>query len=99
MGNVSHLTKWPRLSVRPTNRLTYIQISPSQRCRDGEIIIQVLSCLSLYETEALEVYLLLLAALAGDMAAAEKGQIALVAGDIVDFLPRAWRSLEEGCVR
>ena len=37
--------------------------------------------------------------LAGDMAAAEKGQIALVAGDIVDFLPRAWRSLEEGCVR
>ena len=37
--------------------------------------------------------------LAGDMAAAEKGQIALVAGDIVDFLPRAWCSLEEGCVR
>ena len=36
--------------------------------------------------------------LAGDMAAAEKGQIALVAGDIVDFMPRAWRSLEEGCV-
>lgn len=33
--------------------------------------------------------------LAGDIAAAEKGQIALMAGDIVDCLPRAWRSLEE----
>ena len=37
--------------------------------------------------------------LAGDIAANEKGQIALVAGDIVDCLPRAWRSLEEECVR
>ena len=37
--------------------------------------------------------------LAGDMAATEKGETALVAGDIVDYLPRAWRSLEEGCVR
>ena len=37
--------------------------------------------------------------LAGDMAATEKGQTALVAGDIVDYLPRVWRSLEEGCVR
>ena len=34
--------------------------------------------------------------LAGDIAAAEKGQTALVAGDVVDCLPRAWRSLEEG---
>lgn len=34
--------------------------------------------------------------LAGDLAAAEKGQTALVAGDVVDFLSRAWRSLEEG---
>ena len=33
--------------------------------------------------------------LAGDMAAAEKGETALVAGDITDFLPRAWRSLGE----
>ena len=33
--------------------------------------------------------------LAGDIAASEKGQVALVAGDIVDNLPRAWRSLEE----
>jgi NAD(P)H-hydrate epimerase len=33
--------------------------------------------------------------LAGDMAAAEKGETALVAGDITEFLPRAWRSLEE----
>ena len=37
--------------------------------------------------------------LAGDLAADEKGQTALVAGDIVDYLPRAWRSLEEGCAR
>ena len=37
--------------------------------------------------------------LAGDMAATEKGQTALVAGDIVDYLPRVWRSLEEGCGR
>lgn len=34
--------------------------------------------------------------LAGDLAAAEKGQTALVAGDVIDFLPHAWRSLEEG---
>jgi NAD(P)H-hydrate epimerase len=34
--------------------------------------------------------------LAGDIAAAEKGQTALVAGDVVDYLPHAWRSLEEG---
>lgn len=34
--------------------------------------------------------------LAGDLAAAEKGQTALVAGDVIDFLPSAWRSLEEG---
>ena len=33
--------------------------------------------------------------LAGDIAAADKGEVALVAGDIVDSLPRAWRSLEE----
>ena len=37
--------------------------------------------------------------LAGDIAACEKGQMALVAGDIVDCLPRAWRSLEEECRR
>ena len=37
--------------------------------------------------------------LAGDLAADEKGQMALVAGDIVDCLPRAWRSLEEECRR
>ena len=37
--------------------------------------------------------------LAGDMAATEKGETALVAGDIVDYLPRVWRSLEEGCGR
>ena len=37
--------------------------------------------------------------LAGDIAACEKGQMALVAGDIVDCLPRAWRSLEEECGR
>lgn len=37
--------------------------------------------------------------LAGDLAADEKGQMALVAGDIVDCLPRAWRSLEEECGR
>ena len=35
--------------------------------------------------------------LAGDIIAGEKGQTALVAGDVVDCLPRAWRSLEEGC--
>ena len=34
--------------------------------------------------------------LAGDIAAAEKGQASLVASDVVDCLPRAWRSLEEG---
>lgn len=34
--------------------------------------------------------------LAGDLAVAEKGQTALVAGDVIDFLPSAWRSLEEG---
>ena len=34
---------------------------------------------------------------AGDLAAKEKGHTALVAGDIVDCLPRAWRSLEEEC--
>ena len=33
--------------------------------------------------------------LAGDLAAGSKGEIALVAGDIVDSLPRAWRSLED----
>ena len=32
--------------------------------------------------------------LAGDMAAMDKGQTALVAGDIVDYLPSAWRLLE-----
>ena len=32
--------------------------------------------------------------LAGDMAAMDKGQTALVAGDIVDYLPSAWRILE-----
>ena len=32
--------------------------------------------------------------LAGDIAVAEKGETALVAGDIVDCLPHAWRSLE-----
>ena len=37
--------------------------------------------------------------LAGDIAACEKGRMALVAGDIVDCLPRAWRSLEEECGR
>ena len=37
--------------------------------------------------------------LAGDLAACERGQMALVAGDIVDYLPRAWRSLEEECGR
>lgn len=34
--------------------------------------------------------------LSGDIAAIDKGQTALVAGDVVDCLPRAWRSLEEG---
>lgn len=34
--------------------------------------------------------------LAGDIAAADKGEVALVAGDVVDSLPRAWRSLEKG---
>lgn len=33
--------------------------------------------------------------LAGDLATGSKGKIALVAGDIVDSLPRAWRSLED----
>ena len=37
--------------------------------------------------------------LAADFAADEKGEIALVAGDIVEYLPRAWRSLEEECYR
>lgn len=37
--------------------------------------------------------------LAGDLAACERGQMALVAGDIVDYLSRAWRSLEEECGR
>ena len=32
--------------------------------------------------------------LAGDIAVDEKGETALVAGDIVDYLPHAWRSLE-----
>lgn len=32
--------------------------------------------------------------LAGDIAASEKGETALVAGDIIDGLPYAWRSLE-----
>ena len=32
--------------------------------------------------------------LAGDLAAADKGQTALVAGDIVDYMPSAWRLLE-----
>lgn len=31
--------------------------------------------------------------LAGDLAAAELGEIALTAGDIVDYLPRAWQQL------
>jgi NAD(P)H-hydrate epimerase len=34
--------------------------------------------------------------LAGDIAAKEKGKTALVAGDVVDYLPLAWRLLEEG---
>lgn len=34
--------------------------------------------------------------LAGDIAAKEKGKTALVAGDVVDCLPLAWRLLEEG---
>ena len=34
--------------------------------------------------------------LAGDLAAGDKGQTALVAGDVVDSLSRAWRSMEEG---
>lgn len=34
--------------------------------------------------------------LAGDMAAMDKGQTALVAGDIVDYLPKAWLSFEKG---
>ena len=37
--------------------------------------------------------------LAGNIAAKEKGVTALVAGDIVDSLPCAWRSLEEECGR
>ena len=32
--------------------------------------------------------------LAGDLAVADKGQTALVAGDIVDYMPSAWRLLE-----
>ena len=32
--------------------------------------------------------------LAGDLATADKGQTALVAGDIVDYMPSAWRLLE-----
>lgn len=34
--------------------------------------------------------------LSGDIAAIDKGQTALVAGDVVDYLPHAWRSLEKG---
>lgn len=34
--------------------------------------------------------------LAGDIAAAESGETALVAGDIVNCLPKAWLSLEKG---
>ena len=34
--------------------------------------------------------------LSGDIAAIEKGQTALVAGDVVDYLPHSWRSLEKG---
>ena len=34
--------------------------------------------------------------LAGDLAAAELGETALVAGDIVASLPKAWRLLEKG---
>lgn len=34
--------------------------------------------------------------LAGDLAAAELGETALVAGDIISFLPKAWLSVEKG---
>ena len=34
--------------------------------------------------------------LSGDIAAIDKGQTALVAGDVVDYLPHAWCSLEKG---
>ena len=37
--------------------------------------------------------------LAGDLAAGVKGETALVAGDIIDYLPLAWRSLERKEVR
>ncbi|HXI01675.1 MAG TPA: hypothetical protein VNI57_00725, partial [Candidatus Saccharimonadales bacterium] len=34
--------------------------------------------------------------LAGDIAAAELGEIALVAGDLIERLPDAWRRLASG---
>ena len=34
--------------------------------------------------------------LAGDLAVAEIGETALVAGDIVNYLPKAWLSFEKG---
>ena len=34
---------------------------------------------------------------AGDIATADKGQTALIASDIIDFLPKAFRELETQC--
>jgi ADP-dependent NAD(P)H-hydrate dehydratase len=34
--------------------------------------------------------------LAGDLAAAEVGQVSLVASDLISFLPKAWRQVERG---
>ncbi len=55
-------------------------------------VITALACqgLAVYEAARLGVYL---HGLAGDLAAAELGQVSLIAGDLVRFLPRAFQSL------
>ena len=62
-------------------------------------LITALGCqgLAVYDAARLGVYL---HGLAGDLAAAELGQVSLIAGDLVRFLPRAfakvWRSASPG---
>ncbi len=55
-------------------------------------VITALACqgLAVYEAARLGVYL---HGLAGDLAAAELGQVSLIASDLVRFLPRAFQSL------
>jgi NAD(P)H-hydrate epimerase len=54
------------------------------------LISQGLSCL---EAAKYGVYLL---GLAGDYAAKEKGEICLIASDVIEYLPKAVKTLEKG---